>query len=38
VFNNDLGGLVLALAMLDHVNGDLERQEAESSPPTQTAV
>ena len=38
VFHNDLGGVAPALAMLDHVNGDPECQEAESSAPAQAAV
>jgi hypothetical protein len=38
LFHNDLGGVALALAMLDHVDGDPERQEAESSAPAQAAV
>jgi hypothetical protein len=37
-FHNDLGGMAPALAMLDHVDGDLERQKAESSAPAQAAV
>jgi hypothetical protein len=38
VFHNGLGGVALALAMLDHVDGDPECQEAESSAPAQAAV
>jgi hypothetical protein len=38
LLHNDLGDVALALAMLDHVDGDPERQEAESSAPAQAAV
>jgi hypothetical protein len=38
VFHNDLGDVGLALGMLDHVDGDPERQEAESSAPAQAPV
>ena len=38
VLGNDLGRVALALAMLDHVDGDPGRQEAESSAPAQAAV
>ena len=37
VLHNNLGGVALALAMLDHVDGDPGRQEAESSAPAQAA-
>jgi hypothetical protein len=36
--HNDLGSVALALAMLDHVDGNPECQEAESSAPAQAAV
>jgi hypothetical protein len=38
LFHNDLGGVALALAMLDHVDGAPERPEADSSAPAQAAV
>jgi hypothetical protein len=38
VVQNDLGGVTLALAMLDHVDGDPGHQGAESSAPAQPAV
>jgi hypothetical protein len=37
VLHNNLGGVALALAMLDHVDADPGRQEAESSAPAQAA-
>jgi hypothetical protein len=38
VLHNNLGGVALALAMLENVDGDPGRQEAESSAPAQADV